>query len=274
MSRTARIIVGLVVVGALAGAAFLAYIYVRGGSGEASVSIEDAAATRAAGAPTRASSTAEAGAATETPCGCDVPFDLSSLGTAEATEPAASDPASSGVVFSIVSDESEVRFELDEDLRGLRNTVIGRTDQVAGNINVNFDDPSQTTVEPIVINMRTFITDNEFRNRAIRGEIFLSAQDEFEFGEFDPTSLTGLPDAVTMGEPFTFQMTGNLVLRGVSNEVTFDVTVTPVSDTRIEGTAAGIVDRTLYGMEIPNAPGVANVETEVELYIDFVATAG
>jgi hypothetical protein len=34
-----------------------------------------------------------------------------------------------------------------------------------------------------------------------------------------------------------------------------------------------VVDRTLYGMEIPDAPGVANVEEEVELYIDFVATA-
>ena len=282
MSRTVRILVGLVVVGAIAGAAFLAYIYVRGGSGEASVSVQDAAATRAASQPTsttapaadsEASATAEPGAITETPCDCEVPFDLSTMGTAEATEPATGDTSASGVVFSIVPDESEVRFELDEDLRGERTTVVGSTDQVGGDITVNFDEPSQSTVGPILINMRTIATNNEFRNRAIRGEILLSARDEFEFGEFQPTSVSGLPDAVTMGESFDFQITGNLILRGVSNEVTFDVSVTPVSETRIEGSASTIVDRTLYGMEIPSAPGVANVEEEVELYIDFVAEA-
>lgn len=275
MSRTVKILLGLVIVGALAGAGFLAYIYVRGGSGEASISVEQELQTRAASAPTAVAqpTEAEATAATEP----DTNGTDSTDGEAEAEAEAEAVPdtsASSGVTFSIVPDDSEVRFQLDEDLRGTRTTVVGRTDQVAGDITVNFDDPAQSSVGTIVINMRTLATDNEFRNRAIRGEILLSARDEFEFGEFNPTSITGLPDSVTIGEPFTFQITGNLVLRGVSNEVTFDVTVTPVSETRIEGTASAVVDRTLYGMEIPSAPGVANVEEEVELYIDFVATAG
>lgn len=180
---------------------------------------------------------------------------------------------SEGVIFSIVPEESEVRFELDEVLRGQPRTVVGRTDQVAGQILVNFDNPAATEVSTIRINVRTLRTDEEFRNRAIRGEILLSARDEFEFGEFQPTSIAGLPESVTMGESFTFQITGNLVLRGASNEVTFDVTVTPVDETRLEGTASAVVDRTLYAMEIPDVPGVANVEEEVELYIDFVAEA-
>jgi polyisoprenoid-binding protein YceI len=227
MSRAVRIVLGLAVVGLIAAGGFLAYISVRGGSGEASQEIS---------APEI---------------------------TAE----------SEGTVFSIVPEESEVRFELDEVLRGQPTTVVGRTNQVAGQIFVNFDNPAATEVGTIRINVRTLRTDQEFRNRAIRGEILLSARDEFEFGEFQPTSITGLPDTVTMGEPITFQITGNLVLRGVSNEVTFDVTVTPVDETRLEGSASTVVNRTLYGMEIPDAPGVANVEEEVELYIDFVATA-
>ena len=180
---------------------------------------------------------------------------------------------SEGIIFNIVPEESEVRFELDEVLRGQPTTVVGRTNQVAGQLLVNFDNPAATEVGTIRINVRTLVTDQEFRNRAIRGEILLSARDEFEFGEFQPTSISGLPETVTMGEPINFQITGNLLLRGVSNEATFDTTVTPVDETRLEGTAAAVVDRTLYGMEIPDAPGVANVEEEVELYIDFVATA-
>ena len=49
--------------------------------------------------------------------------------------------------------------------------------------------------------------------------------------------------------------------------------VTPVSETRIEGSAHATVLRADYGLQIPNAPGVANVSEEVGLEIDFVATA-
>lgn len=250
MSRPVRILLGLIVVGVVVGAAAMAYLFVRGGSGEASVSIQDAAATRAA---------------------ANVSDDPPESATEEATQVAES--AGETVVFNIVPEESEVRFELDEDLMGTRTTVVGRTNQVAGEIRVNFDDPAQTEVSTIIINVRTLVTNNEFRNRAIRGEILLSQRDEYEFGQFEPTEITGLPESVTIGEPISFQITGNLTLRGVSNPVTFDVTVTPVSETELQGSASAVVDRTSYGMEIPRAPGVANVEEEVELYIDFVAKA-
>jgi hypothetical protein len=41
----------------------------------------------------------------------------------------------------------------------------------------------------------------------------------------------------------------------------------------LEGTASAVVQREQYGMQIPSIPFVANVEEEVELFIDFVATA-
>ena len=45
------------------------------------------------------------------------------------------EPATSGIVIYQISPEaSQVRFELDEDLRGNRITVVGSTDQVAGEI--------------------------------------------------------------------------------------------------------------------------------------------
>jgi polyisoprenoid-binding protein YceI len=256
MSRTGRIVLAIVILGVIGAAAVAVYVYSSGGSGQASRPID--APTLVSNNPTEpATQEAQEGGSTETP-------------DAGATSEAASGNA---ILFNIVPEESEVRFEIDEDLRGARNTVIGRTDQVAGQIEVDFDNPPASQVGTIRINVRTLVTDDEFRNRAIRGQIMLSARDEYEFGEFAPTSITGLPDEVTMGEPISFQVTGDLTLRGSSNPVTFDVTVTPVSETRLEGTASAVVDRTLYGMEIPSVPGVANVEEEVELYIDFVATA-
>lgn len=262
MSRTIRIVLGVGVLGLIVMATAGTYILVRGGSGEASRSAADFAAAQVADYSYPTAVVTEQSSAAESP---------------EPTEDDATQPAgatSHGVVFNIVPDESEVRFEIDDVLNGQAETVVGRTNQVAGQITVNFDDPAQTQLGTIVVNVRTLATDVELRNSVIRGEILLSAQDEFEFGQFEPTSITGLPEQVAIGEPITFQITGNLVLRGISNEVTFDATVTPVSETRLEGTASTVVQREQYGMEIPSIPFVANVEEEVELYIDFVATAG
>lgn len=190
---------------------------------------------------------------------------------AEAVTPASAEAQ----VFTIDATASEVRFLLDEDLRGERVTVVGTTQDVAGQIAVDFANPANTTVGQIRINMRTIATDNEFRNRAIRGQILQSSQDAFEFATFTPTALAGLPESVTVGgEPFTFTMTGDLTLRDVTNAVTFDVTVTPVSAERLEGSAKAVVMREAYGLTIPSVPGVANVEEEVDLEIDFVAVPG
>ncbi|MDX2163707.1 MAG: YceI family protein [bacterium] len=186
----------------------------------------------------------------------------------------AASTAGETTVFSIVPEESEVRFSLGEDLRGERVTVVGTTDQVAGQLEVDFATPANSEIGVIRINVRTLRTDNEFRDRAIRGFVLQSAEDRFEFAQFMPNTLTGMPESVTLGEPFTFQITGDLQLREIMQPVTFDVTVTPISETRIEGTASATVTRAQYELTIPNAPGVANVSEEVLLEIDFVAVAG
>jgi polyisoprenoid-binding protein YceI len=195
--------------------------------------------------------------------------------TAEATAAptdAASEPAAPAV-YSINSGDSSVSFELDEDLRGQRVTVVGTTPDVAGQIAVNFAQPSASQVGEIRFNLRTLATDNDFRNRAIRGEILQSAQDEFEFGSFTPTAVSGLPDApIEAGQPVTFQITGDLTLKGISNPVTFDVTLTEVGDERLVGQATATVNRNDWGLTIPSVPGVANVEEEVVLTINLVAS--
>jgi len=174
-------------------------------------------------------------------------------------------------VFRITPEESEVRFIIHEDLFGQPNDVVGRTDQVAGDILLNLNDLSKTDVCTVKVDARTLVTDSEFRNRAIRGQILQSAQDQFEFAEFTPTGITGLPDRITIGTPVNFQITGDLKVRDIVNPVTFDVTATLVSNERLEGTATAGVTRTEYNLTIPNAPGVANVADDVRLEIDFVA---
>ncbi|MCL4262686.1 MAG: YceI family protein [Anaerolineae bacterium] len=188
------------------------------------------------------------------------------------TEPATTDTTTIGpVIFQIDPAQSQVRFELDEDLRGSRITVIGTTDQVAGELAIDLNNPTATQVGVIQINARTLATDNNFRNRAIQNEILDTGA--YEFITFTPTAVTGLPETVNIGDTVTFTIAGDLTIRDVSNAVTFTVQATAVSATQLTGTATAIVNRGDYGLQIPSVPNVANVEEEVELIIDFVANA-
>ena len=191
--------------------------------------------------------------------------------TAE-TAVAPSDSAAAGLtIYEISQDASEVRFELDEDLRGSRFTVVGITNQVAGQIALDFSNLSTAQVGEIQINARTLATDNNFRNRAIQNEILNTG--DYEFISFVPTAVTGLPAAAGVGEEISFTIDGELTIRDVTESVTFSVVATAVSDTQISGTATATVLRETYGLTIPEVPNVANVENEVDLIISFVANA-
>jgi polyisoprenoid-binding protein YceI len=177
-------------------------------------------------------------------------------------------------LFQIVSTESEVRFQIDEELQGRPTRVVGKTDQVGGYIVVNRNDPSASQVCEITINVRDLETDQRQRNIAIQQGILKSAEDQYEFAYFTPTTLDGMPETITLeqiGESFSFQVTGDFQLVDTTRSVTFEMEVTPLSETQITGYGTTTIRREDYGLEIPTVPGVANVSQEVQLEIEFVA---
>ncbi len=180
-------------------------------------------------------------------------------------------PPTGPVIFEISQADSEVRFVLDELLRGDPTTVIGASDQVAGQIAVDLSDLSTTQLGIIQINARTLATDNNFRNRAIRNRILQT--DDYEFITFAPTALTGLPDSAAVGEMVSFQIVGDLTIRDITQEATFAAEVTAVSDTQLTGTAVATVQRADFELVIPEVEGVADVDEVVILEIDFTALA-
>lgn len=179
--------------------------------------------------------------------------------------------AAERVLFRIVPEESEVRFNIDEVLRGQPITVVGRTNQVAGDIIVDFASPQLTQVGTVRVNVRTLTTPEEFRNQALRARILQSAQAQYEFSEFVPAAVSGLPATVAVGDTFTFQITGDLTVRDVTNTVTFDATVTVVSEDRIEGLAQVTVLYRDFNLRIPDVSFVTGISDEVLLEIQFVA---
>ena len=190
--------------------------------------------------------------------------------TADTAAPAAATTTSSGpIVAQIVQEESEARFVIDEVLNGAPKTVVGATNQVAGELEVDPQDPSKSRVGIIQVNARALTTDSGMRNRTIANQILRT--NEYEFVTFTPKELVGLPAQGSIGQSYTFQIVGDLQIRDVTKEVTFDVTVTPVSETRLEGTAQATILYADFGITIPQVRQVASVSDQVRLEIDFVA---
>jgi len=193
---------------------------------------------------------------------------------AEATQaPAAAQAAGDATLYRIVPEESEARYEIDEILRGEPFRVVGITDQVAGDIILDFANTTASQVGVIRINVRTLATDEERRDRATRSRILNSAEDRYEFVDFTPTALEGLPDSVSVGETATFTIVGDLKIRDITAEERFAATVTVVAEDRLEGTAEATILRSTYDLAVATPPFVADVSEEVLLGIKFVATA-
>jgi polyisoprenoid-binding protein YceI len=97
------------------------------------------------------------------------------IGT-ELQVPSVNEQVMSGIaLFRISQEKSHVEFNIDEVLRGEDFTVVGITNQVAGDIRFNFNDPTQSEVGAIRVNARTLKTDSVNRNAAINNIILKSS---------------------------------------------------------------------------------------------------
>lgn len=237
---------------AVGGSALVWVFFLAGGSGEPSTEL-----TTPTIAATTTSSDSAPGSGDEPSASTSIP------------------EAGERMTFVIDASQSVASFHLDEVLRGEPTTVVGTTDQVAGQLLVVADDLGSSTISDVVINARTFSTDSEQRNRAIRGPVVLdSASDEHELIVFTPTSISGLEDTeAVVGESYQFIVDGELTIKGVTAPATFDVTVDMIDESSIFGVATTQVLRSDFGIGIPSVPFVADVGDEVLLTLEIVALA-
>jgi polyisoprenoid-binding protein YceI len=174
-------------------------------------------------------------------------------------------------LFRISSSESVARFAVDETIPA--GTALGTTNQIAGDFIVDFANPANSQLGVIRINLRTLRTDDPDRDNSIRCCVLLTAQDAYEFTEFVPTSVSGLPTQVALGQTVDLQVTGNLSLRGVTRPVTFSIRMTMGSAEEIRGEATAFVNRSDFGILDDDMLAYHGVAQQVRLEFDFVARA-
>lgn len=197
------------------------------------------------------------------PTATDPAGDHGDVSVAPATPATTGDEPSSGSFDGewVATDASEFGYRVEEVLAGVNTTAVGRSNQIEGTLTV---DGSSVTAVDVEVDVASIESDEGRRDGQFRGRIMSTS--EFPTATFVLTQPIEL-DAIPTGDATaTASATGELTLRGVTNEVTFDVT-TQTTGGRIGVLGSIPVVFADYGIDNPSMPGV---QTEDHGLVEFV----
>jgi len=197
------------------------------------------------------------------------PVDTSNQPVVEGTE---LEQPQVGKLYRIDKEQSVVKFTIQEDLRGAPFTVVGETKDIRGDVTLSAGADPVLALGTIVVDVRTFKTDSAQRDGAINRLIVQTGTEGHEYAMLTNAKASGLPAVITEGAPFTFTVTGDLMLAGINKPATFSVTATQTEST-LKGNMNSTLKRSDYKLVIPNIPFVANVPDTFTISADFVAVA-
>jgi len=174
-------------------------------------------------------------------------------------------------IFEIVPSLSEARFLIDETLRGEPITVVGTNKDISGLISIDFDFPQKSSVDKIVIDSSSFVTDSSGRNRAIRQRILSSS--DYPQISFKSLRGNGIPEKATFypDQKYEFTISGEMTIRDRTLFETFDVVLEIIDFETIKGTAKTSALWFDYGVDIPQPQFVQIIDDELRIEFDFFA---
>ena len=180
--------------------------------------------------------------------------------------------ATSGeTIYTLDSSASQATFTIHEVLLGNPNTVVGKTNAVAGQILVDEQDPAKSQIGEFKVDLSTLVTDSDLRNQVIQGRILETSDPSNQYATFVASAITGMPATVAVGQQVTFAVTGALTIHQVTRTETFQVQLTPQSQTVLVGTAQTTVKYEDFNLAIPSVPTVTGVTDAVVLALSFTA---
>lgn len=175
------------------------------------------------------------------------------------------------VLLRIVPEESTVYYEVGETFLNQNNrfaTAIGKTSEVNGEIYANPANPLESRLGAFLIDISTFQSDNSRRDNTIRRDWLESSK--YPLATFVPRSITNLPETYVPGEPYSFEVQGELTVKQTTLGVTF--TITAVYDQeQLTGTAETEILMSDFKVGPISIGGVLNTEDKVKIRFDFVA---
>jgi polyisoprenoid-binding protein YceI len=194
---------------------------------------------------------------------------------ATATAAAATSAASTAVTTGTwtVSDTSKATVRVREQLVGVNlpsDAVLVATG--ATGTFVLKDDGTFSSDSKITFDLTTLASDQRDRDNFVKMDTLQTRQ--FPKADFVPTKTSGLSLPMPSSGEFTFKLTGQITIHGVTKEVTFDV-VAKRNGNELTATATATPSWKFadFGMSAPSVPfRVVSVVDEIRVAVDLVAT--
>jgi polyisoprenoid-binding protein YceI len=163
---------------------------------------------------------------------------------------------------------NEARYLVREQLAGVEfpNDAVGRTTAVTGAIVFGPDGGVDAEASRIDIDLTTLQSDEGRRDNYLRRNTLGTA--EHPSAVFVPTAVHGLPMPVPATGEATFEIVGDLTIRGTTRPVTWTATAT-FDGARITGLAKTSFTFDEMGLMKPSVARVLSVVDEIRLEYDF-----
>lgn len=218
-------------------------------------------------------------APTSMPAPTPVPDPTEAPAAADAeSSPLPTPPSSSLRAFDIDPDNTEVRYEAQEDfLNGAVERLgkalgyfnaIGITNAIAGGLVLVDGNPPSIETSQFEVDLSTLKSDDDRRDQRLREKYLESNQ--FPIAQFQATGVANFPQSYEEGEAITFQLLGDMTIHETTRPAVWDVTATINGDS-ISGTAQTVVMLADYGIEVPVIPNILTVTDGITVVVEFKA---
>lgn len=162
---------------------------------------------------------------------------------------------------------NEARYRVREQLAGvdLPNDAVGKTSRVEGGIAITADGKVLSDESRFTIDLASLTSDQQMRDNFIRRNTLQTEQ--FATAVFVPKEIRGAKFPLRNGE-LKFQLVGDLTVRGVTKEVTWDVTG-KIDNASVTGEAKTQFTFADLQMEKPRVRRVLSVDDDIKLEYTF-----
>lgn len=163
---------------------------------------------------------------------------------------------------------NEARYRVREQLMGanLPNDAIGATKTITGSILAYPDGRIVKDSSKIVIHLDSLKSDKDRRDGFLRGRTLETAK--YPTVELIPTEIRGFNGNLPATGTATFQLLGDLVLKGVPHPTVWNVTARAEGQD-VTGSATTAFTFKDVGLDQPRVPVVLSVADTIKLEYDF-----
>jgi polyisoprenoid-binding protein YceI len=202
-------------------------------------------------------------------CGSERSREPATNGTAQASiETASAFSPDAEVRLDVLPAGNEVRYRVREQLVGLDlpNDAVGRTNAVTGGISLDQSGTVIASESEFVIQVADLTSDKERRDGYLRRRTLVT--DSNPTVVLRPIALRGLTLPLPAAGTRTFDLVGDLTIKGVIRPTTWRVNATFAGDT-VSGTASTAFTFSDFLLDQPKVRVVLSVADTIGLEYDF-----